>query len=269
MVKFVPSKPVVLPPRRSRNDSSWWIASLTLWRLVGEQPCPQVMWPRHEPRWRRRPSSPSPAPKSRRTGCRRGLPYRWPCGTCPGAAGLTSWSARYARAQSSRQTPGDRMMRRPVSSLCTPGPVHGACRGGTGLRSAPAETCALGHPRRAPAAPASGALSRSAHGPPRSRCNRCAASGQRWRAWGACAPGRGQAAPAGVAHLCSYQGPWGTRPDCIDGPWYRDGENWLAPRGGSRLSPEGGWGVWEMDTCDRTYVWSSLSGFFFTMLCTP
>ena len=29
--------------------------------------------------------------------------------------------------------------------------------------------------------------------------------------------------------------------------------------GGSRLSPEGGGGVWEMDTCDRTYVWSSLS----------
>ena len=40
-------------------------------------------------------------------------------------------------------------------------------------------------------------------------------------------------------------------------------------RGGSRLSPEGGGGgVWEMDTCDRTYVWSSLSAFFFTMLCT-
>ena len=35
-------------------------------------------------------------------------------------------------------------------------------------------------------------------------------------------------------------------------------------RGGSRLSPEGGGGgVWEMDTCDRTYVWSSLSAFFF------
>ena len=41
-------------------------------------------------------------------------------------------------------------------------------------------------------------------------------------------------------------------------------ENWLAPGVGSRLSPEGGGGgVWEMDTCDRTYVWSSLSAFFF------
>ena len=37
----------------------------------------------------------------------------------------------------------------------------------------------------------------------------------------------------------------------------------LRPGGGSRLSPEGGGGVWEMDTCDRTYVWSSLSAFFF------
>ena len=41
-------------------------------------------------------------------------------------------------------------------------------------------------------------------------------------------------------------------------------------QGGSRLSPEGGGGggVWEMDTCDRTYVWSSLSAFFF-LLCYP
>ena len=39
-------------------------------------------------------------------------------------------------------------------------------------------------------------------------------------------------------------------------------------RGGSRLSPEGGGGgVWEMDTCDRTYVWSSLSVFFFFLVC--
>ena len=39
-------------------------------------------------------------------------------------------------------------------------------------------------------------------------------------------------------------------------------ENWLAPGGGHgcRLK-EGGGG--EMDTCDRTYVWSSLSAFFF------
>ena len=46
-------------------------------------------------------------------------------------------------------------------------------------------------------------------------------------------------------------------------------ENWLAPGGGHgcRLK-EGGGGVWEMDTCDRTYVWSSLSAFFFTMLYT-
>ena len=35
-------------------------------------------------------------------------------------------------------------------------------------------------------------------------------------------------------------------------------------RGGSRLSSEaGGGGVGEMHTCDRTYVWSSLSAFFF------
>ena len=41
-------------------------------------------------------------------------------------------------------------------------------------------------------------------------------------------------------------------------------------RGGSRLSPEGGGGgVWEMDIRDRTYVWSSLSAFFFfSMLYT-
>ena len=40
------------------------------------------------------------------------------------------------------------------------------------------------------------------------------------------------------------------------------GEIGLRPGGGggSRLSPEGGGGGgWEMDTCDRTYVWSSLS----------
>ena len=46
----------------------------------------------------------------------------------------------------------------------------------------------------------------------------------------------------------------------------RDGENWLAPGGGgggSRTSPEGGGGGWEMDTCDRTHVWSSLSAFLF------
>ena len=39
-----------------------------------------------------------------------------------------------------------------------------------------------------------------------------------------------------------------------------DEENWLAPGGGGGHScrlKEGG-GVWEMDTCDRTYVWSSL-----------
>ena len=43
-----------------------------------------------------------------------------------------------------------------------------------------------------------------------------------------------------------------------------DGENWLAPGGGHgcRLK-EGEGGVWEMDTCDRTYVWSSLSAFFY------
>ena len=41
-------------------------------------------------------------------------------------------------------------------------------------------------------------------------------------------------------------------------------ENWLAPGGGHgcRLK-EGEGGVWEMDTCARTYVWSSLSAFFF------
>ena len=51
---------------------------------------------------------------------------------------------------------------------------------------------------------------------------------------------------------------------------FGDGENWLAPGGGHgcRLK-EGGGRVWEMDTCDRTYVLSSLSAFFFfSMLYT-
>ena len=46
---------------------------------------------------------------------------------------------------------------------------------------------------------------------------------------------------------------------------------WACARGGGgghgcRLK-EGG-GVWEMDTCDTTYVWSSLSAFFFPLLTT-
>ena len=40
-------------------------------------------------------------------------------------------------------------------------------------------------------------------------------------------------------------------------------ENWLAPGGGHGCRLKEGGGVWEMDTCDRTYVWSSLSAFFF------
>ena len=59
-------------------------------------------------------------------------------------------------------------------------------------------------------------------------------------------------------------------------PWFRgqtllvpgDGENWLAPVGGHGCRLKEGGGVWEMDTCDRTYVWSSLSAFFF-LLCYP
>ena len=57
-------------------------------------------------------------------------------------------------------------------------------------------------------------------------------------------------------------------PAVFQGPKTRwDGENWLAPGGGGgghgcRLK-EGGGGVWEMDTCDRTYVWSSLAAFLF------
>ena len=40
-------------------------------------------------------------------------------------------------------------------------------------------------------------------------------------------------------------------------------ENWLAPGGGHGCRLKEGGGGWEMDTCDRTYVWSSLSAFFF------
>ena len=49
---------------------------------------------------------------------------------------------------------------RPVPSLCTPGPVNGACRDGTGVRPTPAENCAARQPRRAPAARASGEFSK-------------------------------------------------------------------------------------------------------------
>ena len=38
-----------------------------------------------------------------------------------------------------------------------------------------------------------------------------------------------------------------------------DMENWLAPGGGHGCRLKDGGGGWEMDTCDRTYVWSSLS----------
>ena len=64
---------------------------------------------------------------------------------------------------------------------------------------------------------------------------------------------------------CIFTNPSGSCPANTHTPtrasW--DGENWLAPGGGHgcRLK-EGGGGVWEMDICDRTYVWSSLSAFF-------
>ena len=37
----------------------------------------------------------------------------------------------------------------------------------------------------------------------------------------------------------------------------------LRPGGVTAVAWRRGGGVWEMDTCDRTYVWSSLSAFFF------
>ena len=49
----------------------------------------------------------------------------------------------------------------------------------------------------------------------------------------------------------------------VSGAGAGDGENWLAPGGGHGCRLKEGGGVWEMDTCDRTYVWSSLSAFFF------
>ena len=48
--------------------------------------------------------------------------------------------------------------------------------------------------------------------------------------------------------------------------WYGTTRGWgklACARGGHGCRLKEGGGGWEMDTCDRTYVWSSLSAFFF------